>query len=136
MTTNKNNKVLNITLWIVQGLIASLMLMNAYMKLAMPISELSGVYKWTGELPEKIVRLLGVIDLLGGVGIILPALLKIKPSLTPLAAVGIILLMISATIFHTSRGESSVITFNIIVILLAGFVAWGRHKKLPILTRQ
>jgi putative oxidoreductase len=132
MTANKNNKALNITLWIVQGLTATLMLMSAYMKIATPILELSSKWKWTGELPETVVRLLGVIDLLGGIGIILPALLRIKPSLTPLAAVGIILLMISASVFHISRGEASVIGSNIILMFLASFIAWGRYKKLPI----
>jgi putative oxidoreductase len=128
MTTDTNNKALNIALWIVQILVAALMLMNAYMKLAMPIPKLSAIYQWTGDLPETTVRLLGIVDLLGGVGIILPSLLKIKPGLSPLAAVGIILLMISATIFHISRDESSVIGFNFIVILFAGFVAWGRFR--------
>jgi DoxX-like family len=136
MTGNKNSKALNITLWIVQGLTAALMLMSAFMKIATPISELSVKWKWTGELPETVVRLLGVLDLLGGIGIILPALLKIKPSLTPLAALGVVLLMISASVFHISRGEASVIGFNIILMLLASFIAWGRYKKLPILTRQ
>jgi hypothetical protein len=116
---------LNAVLWIVQALIAALMLMNAYLKIASPISELSALWKWTGEVPVVVVRLLGVVDLLGGLGIILPTLLKIKPRLAPLAALGIILLMISASVFHISRGESSVISFNIIVIGLAGFVAWG-----------
>jgi putative oxidoreductase len=136
MTGNKNSKTLNITLWIVQGLTAALMLMSAFMKIASPIPELSAKWKWTGELPQQVVRMLGIVDLLGGIGIILPAILKIKPGLTPLAAVGVVLLMISATVFHISRGESSVIAFNIILMLLASFIAWGRYKKLPILPRQ
>jgi putative oxidoreductase len=127
---------LNITLWIVQGLTAALMLMSAFMKIATPIPELSAKWKWTGELPQQVVRMLGIVDLLGGIGIILPAILKIKPGLTPLAAVGVVLLMISATVFHISRGESSVIAFNIILMLFASFIAWGRYKKLPILPRQ
>jgi len=88
--------------------------------------------KWTGEVPSYVVRLLGIIDLLGGVGVILPALLKIKPGLTSLAATGVVLLMLCAITFHVSRGESSVIGFNIMIMIMAGFVAWGRNKKLPI----
>jgi putative oxidoreductase len=136
MKGKKNGKALNITLWIVQGLTAALMLMSAFMKIATPIPELSAKWKWTGELPQQVVRMLGIVDLLGGIGIILPAILKIKPGLTPLAAVGVVLLMISATVFHISRGESSVIAFNIILMLFASFIAWGRYKKLPILPRQ
>jgi putative oxidoreductase len=136
MKGKKNGKALNIALWIVQGLTAALMLMSAFMKIATPIPELSAKWKWTGELPQQVVRMLGIVDLLGGIGIILPAILKIKPGLTPLAAVGVVLLMISATVFHISRGESSVIAFNIILMLFASFIAWGRYKKLPILPRQ
>jgi hypothetical protein len=132
VTITKNNKALNIALWIVQGLTATLMLISAFMKIATPISELSAKWKWTGELPEPIVRMLGILDLLGGIGIILPALLKIKPGLTSLAAGGVVLLMISATAFHILRGEESVIGFNIILMLFAGFITWGRYKKLPV----
>ena len=77
-----------------------------------------------------------MLDLLGGIGIILVALLKIKPGLTPVAASGVVLLMISASVFHISRGEASVIGFNIMLMLLASFITWGRYKKLPILPRQ
>ena len=132
MTTEKSSNGLNITLWVVQVLTAALMALASYIKLATPIEELSLQMKWTGEVPTYVVRVLGVIDLLGGIGVILPALLKIRPGLTSLAAVGIVLLMISAITFHVSRGESSVIGFNIIILLMAGFVAWGRNKKLPI----
>jgi len=132
MTTEKNRKGLNIALWVVQVLTAALMALASYIKLATPIAELSVQMKWTGEVPSYVVRLLGVIDLLGGVGVILPALLKIKPQLTSLAATGVVLLMISAIAFHVSRGEESVIGFNIMIMVMAGFVAWGRNKKLPI----
>jgi hypothetical protein len=111
------------------------MLISAFMKITTPISELSGKWKWTGEFPQQIVRMLGILDSLGGIGIILPSILKIKPGLTPLAAVGVVLLMVSASVFHLSRGEASVIVFNIILMLLASFVAWGRFRKFPILSR-
>jgi hypothetical protein len=61
---------LNITLWIVQGLTAALMLMSAFMKIATPIPEFSAKWKWTGELPQQVVRMLGIVDLLGGIGVI------------------------------------------------------------------
>jgi hypothetical protein len=132
MTTEKSSKGLNIALWVVQVLTAALMALASYIKIATPIEELSLQMKWTGEVPSYVVRLLGLIDLLGGVGVILPALLKIKPGLTSLAATGVVLLMICAIAFHVSRGESSVIGFNIMIMVMAGFVAWGRNKKLPI----
>ena len=129
------NKGLNIGLWVAQGLIAFLMLSGGVMKLIVPIPELSKMFPWTGDLPEMAVRAIGLIDFAGGVGMILPSLLRIKPNLTPLAAIGIILLMVSAIIMHISRGEASVIGFNFVVIALAGFVYWGRTKKVEILAK-
>jgi len=62
----------------------------------------------------------------------LPALLRIKPQLTIYTAYGTIVLMIAASIFHISRGEAKDIGFNIFIIVLAAFIAWGRQKKAPI----
>ncbi len=79
-----------------------------------------------------LVRALGMIDLLGALGLILPALLRISPILTPWAAVGVIALMLCAIVFHISRGEASDIGINIFSVLLAVYVAWGRFKKHPV----
>ena len=98
----------------------------------LPIEAISASMPWTGQLPALIVRLLGLIDLSGAVGLILPSLLRIKPQLTPWAALCIIALMVCATIFHVSRGEASVIGFNIFVAVVAAFIVWGRFKKAPI----
>ena len=87
---------------------------------------------WTGQVPKLVVRLLGMIDFLAAIGLILPALLRIKPQLTPWAAVGIIVLMFCAIIFHISRGEASVIGVNVFCGVLAGFIGWGRFMKAPI----
>jgi hypothetical protein len=83
-------------------------------------------------VPEAFVRFIGLSELLGGLGLILPAALRIKPVLTPWAAVGLAVVMVLASGFHVSRGESSVIGMNFILAAVAVFIAWGRFKKAPI----
>lgn len=122
---SKTSRTLNITLWIAQWFLAVGLVAGAILKF-MPIEKISAMMPWTGQLPVAIVRLLGVIDLLGAVGLILPQLLHVKPRLTPWAAVGVIALMISAIIFHVSRDEASVIGVNIFYAVVAAFIAWKR----------
>jgi putative oxidoreductase len=73
------------------------------------------------------VKLTGILDLLAGLGLVLPGLFRIQPKLTVYAAYGIIALMIAASIFHISRGEASLIGVNIFFLAVAAFVAWGRR---------
>ena len=127
----KNSKIMNVTLWASQIILAAFLMMGTVMKF-LPIEKISVMMPWTGQVPVLIVRLLGIIDLLGAIGLILPALLRIKPQLTPWAAVGIMVLMFCAIIFHVSRGEASVIGVNVFAILVALFIAWGRVKKVPV----
>lgn len=132
MTTTeqpKGSKALNIALWITQILISASMLWAASMKLFQPIDKLAAMWPWTGQVAPAVVKLTGFIDILGGIGIILPSLLRIQPRLTVLSAIGIIVLMICASIFHISRGEASVIGVNIIFAAMAAFIAWGRSKN-------
>lgn len=124
----KKSRILNITLWIAQSLIALTLIWAAYAKLLQPIEETAKMLPWAAENPG-LLKFTGLIDLLGALGIILPAALKIQPKLTVFAAYGIIALMILASAFHISRGESSLIGMNIFFLLLAVFVAWGRKKK-------
>ena len=128
----KPSKALHISLWVAQVLLAIMFLMAGFMKLAQPIEELSKSLPWTAQVPEALVRFIGLAELLGALGLILPSLLRIKPFLTPWAAAGIAVIMVLAAIFHISRGENAAIGMNLIMALLAAFVAWGRTKKAPI----
>ena len=76
-----------------------------------------------------------MLDLAGGMELILPSLLRIQPRLTPLAAVGIFVLMICASVFHILRGEASLIGVNIVFALMAAFIGWRRLRKAPISLR-
>lgn len=134
MTTAAKSKGLNITLWIAQGLISLTLIWAGYAKLFQPIEETAKMLPWALDNPG-LLKFTGIIDLLGGIGIVLPAALKIQPKLTVFAAYGTIALMIAASIFHISRGEASLIGMNIFFFILAAFVVWGRTKKVPFLAK-
>jgi uncharacterized membrane protein YphA (DoxX/SURF4 family) len=121
-------KFWNVTCLVLQILLSATLLWAGYTKIFTPQDELATMWPWTADNP-KLVIVAGIFDILGGLGIVLPSLLKIKAQLTLYAAIGIILLMLSAAIFHISRGEISDIGINIFVIVLAGFVAWKYFRN-------
>ncbi len=128
----QNPKALEISLWVAQGLLAVMFLMAGAMKSTQPIEALAASLPWVTEVPAALVRFIGISELLGAIGLILPSVLRIQPKLTVYAAIGIAAVMLFALIFHITKGEFSVIGMNIILGLIAVFVAWGRTKKAPI----
>lgn len=126
---------LRISIWAAQLILAALFLFSAFMKIATPIPELAKMMPWTGQYSEQFVRFIGCVDLAGGLGLLLPALTRIKPRLTVLAALGCSVLQLLAMSFHLSRGEAPVIPLNILMLSLSLFVLWGRGRKVPILPR-
>lgn len=131
----KPAKAMNIILWIAQVLLAASFAFGGIMKLFQPIEALTAMWPWTGQIPIAFVKLTGTFDLLGAIGLILPALLRIKSNLTVVAAICCTLLMVCASVFHLVRGEGSQIGANIVFAILAVFIAWGRSKKAPIASR-
>lgn len=131
----KPSKALHIGLWVVQVLLGLMFLFAGTMKATQPIAALTAAMKWPGAVPEALVRFIGVSELLGGLGMILPAATRIKPVLTPIAAAGLVTVMILAAFFHASRGEFAALPVNAVIGGLAAFVAWGRLKKAPIVPR-
>lgn len=99
------------------------------------IDELSQMLPWVTDVSSNLVRFIGVSELLGGLGLVLPSVLRIQPRLTPLAAYGLALVQIMAAIFHISRGETPMIAMNLLLVAIALFIAWGRTKKAPIEAR-
>lgn len=127
----KQSKGLNIALWIAQGLLAVAFIMAGFMKTTAPIDELAANgMSFVNSFSEGMVRFIGISEILGGIGLILPALLRIKPILTPIAAIALAVVMVLAAIYHISVGEPPVP--NIVLFALASFIAWGRLKKVPI----
>ena len=123
MTNQKTSKTLHVALWITQILLAITFIWAGTMKLFKP-DELP--WPWIKENPN-LTMITGVVDVLAGFGLVLPAMLRRYTRLTIFAAYGTILLMISASVFHISRGEGSQIGFNIFVLICAIFIAWGRR---------
>lgn len=132
MTNSNSSKKMNIALWIVQSLLAAMFLMAGANKLFQSVEELVKMLPWVTSVPSGLVRFIGISELLGGIGLLLPSILRIKPILTSYAAIGLALVMLFASIFHISRGEYSVIGMNFVLMALALFVSWGRMKKAPI----
>ncbi|WP_017730155.1 DoxX family protein [Nafulsella turpanensis] len=134
-TPQNRSKVLHISLWVAQVLLAAMFIMAGFPKVVQPIEQLSQMLPWASEAPVALIRFIGISEILGGLGLILPALLRIKPQLTAWAAIGLVAVMIFAAIFHASRGEFSAIGMNVILALVAAFIAWGWFKKIPILPK-
>jgi uncharacterized membrane protein YphA (DoxX/SURF4 family) len=132
MATAQPSKSLHVILWIVQILLAAMFLMAGFMKLSQPLDQLATSLPWVTQVPAALVRFIGAAEVAGGLGLILPSLLHIQPRLTVLAAAGLVVVMALAAAFHLSRGEGGVVVPNLIIALLAAFVAWGRSKKAPI----
>ena len=130
----KKSKTMNIILWISQVILAVSLIWASSMKLFQPADKLAVMWPWTAD-NTALVKLTGVLDLLAGIGLVLPALLRIQPKLTTYAAYGTLVLMIAASVFHITRGEVSQIGVNIFFAVFAVFIAWGRQKKSPITTK-
>jgi uncharacterized membrane protein YphA (DoxX/SURF4 family) len=128
VSEQKPSKTLDVLLWIAQIILAVGFIWASKMKLFKPTDQLAAMWPWTAE-HAMLVKLTGVLDLLTGIGLILPALLNIQPKLVVYAAFGTIALMIAASTFHITRGEGSQIGVNVFFAVIAAFIAWGRLKK-------
>lgn len=127
------SKGLRVGLWIAQALLAFAFGAAGAMKLTTPYAELTAADAWAREVPETLVRFIGTVEVAGAIGILLPALTRVKPFLTPLAAAGFVVVMILAGGLHMSIGELPIA--NVILGALAAFVAWGRWRAAPISPR-
>ena len=118
-------------LWILQVLLGALFIFGGVAKLMMPIEELT---KQVG-LPGWFLLFISVAEVLGGLGLILPSLLRIAPGLTPLAAACLVIIMIGAVVVTVVSGTVFGALFPLVVGLLLAFVAYGRWRVAPIRAR-
>jgi len=123
---------MNIALWIVQILLALAFAMAGIMKVTQPIDRLETRMGWVKDVGPRGVRLIGSLEILGAIGLILPAITGILPWLTPVAAAGLALTMVGAMITHGRRGEYSGIAANLVLLVLALFIVYGRFVIVPI----
>jgi uncharacterized membrane protein YphA (DoxX/SURF4 family) len=120
---------MNIALWIVQALLALLFLWAGGIKLVIPIEEM--MKQMPILLPGWFLRFIGVAEVLGAIGLILPGLLHIRPGLTPLAAAGLVIIMIGATVLTLMTGDITMALIPLVVGLLSAFVAYARWRLAP-----
>jgi uncharacterized membrane protein YphA (DoxX/SURF4 family) len=119
----------NTVLWIVQGVLAVMFLFAGGSKLVMSAAQLAEQMKASGgpQPPIAFVQFIGVCEILGAIAMILPTLTGIRPSLTPLAAVGLVIIMIGATVINLMSIMPAVAIGTVILGLMAAAVAYGRR---------
>ncbi|MPZ92967.1 MAG: DoxX family protein [Actinobacteria bacterium] len=119
---------MNLTLWIVAGLLAVVLLLSSA-KLFVPKEKMAGMSafsRWVEDFSPGALKAIGALELLAAAGLILPAALDIAPVLVPLTAVGAALLFVGAVITRLRRGEKVTIVGDLVYLAMAAFVAWGR----------
>jgi len=126
---------MNIALWIVQILLALVFLMAGFMKATQSkesLIEKSDHMAWVEDFSSGTIKYIGVLEILGAIGLIIPAVTGIFPMLTPLAAAGLALTMVGAAVVHIRRKEYSGLVGNLVLFLMAAFVAYGRFALVPL----
>jgi len=118
---------MNILLWIAQGLLAAVFLFSGGMKFVMSIEDMTQQL----PMPGWFLHFIGICEVLGALGVILPWLTRIRPGLTPLAAAGLVLIMIGATVTTLTTGSVATALLPLVVGVLAAFVAYGRWRQTP-----
>jgi len=120
--------MMNLTLWIIAGLLAVVYLVSGTVKLIVPKEKLATIPGggWVEDFSAGSVKAIGVLEVLAAVGLVLPAAIEIAPVLVPLAALGLVLLMAGAVITRLRRHEAKAMVADLTYLALAGFVAWGR----------
>jgi uncharacterized membrane protein YphA (DoxX/SURF4 family) len=123
--------IMNVAVWVVQILLALAFGMTGFMKITQPREKLQANMKWVEDFAPNTVKGIGTLEALAAIGLILPFLTGILPILTPLAAAGLVLVMVGAIITHIRRGEAPFTVVNLVLLLLAAFVVYGRFVAVP-----
>src|SRR3979490_2375977 len=118
---------MNLALWIIAIVLAVVFAASGLMKQFVPKDKLvTSGQGWAQDYSPTSIRLIGLAEILGAIGLVLPAAVHIAPILVPLAAIGLVLVMVGAAVVHARRNESMNVAVNLALIALAVFVAWGR----------
>ena len=117
---------MNTALWIIQGILAAMFAFAGILKSTQPIQKLTGQMAWVSRFPAWTVRLVGISELLGAIGLIVPLLIGVGPILTPLAAAGLALIQLFAVLHHSKYHEGKAIVMNVMFMVMAAFVTYGR----------
>jgi uncharacterized membrane protein YphA (DoxX/SURF4 family) len=117
---------MNVVLWIVAGVLALAFLAAGLTKLTQPKEKLRATMAWVEDFSPGVIKGIGAVEVLAAIGLILPAALDVVPVLVPLAAVGLVVLMAGAAITHARHKEFPMIAINLVLLVLAAVVVWGR----------
>jgi uncharacterized membrane protein YphA (DoxX/SURF4 family) len=123
--TRRQSGRLNIALWVAQVVLALLFLFSGVMKFIMPVEVMTQHTPFSGSF----FHFIGVVEVLGGLGLILPWLLKIRPMLTPIAAAGLTIVMLGATVLTAMTMSVAAAIFPLVVGIACGFVMYGRSSR-------
>jgi uncharacterized membrane protein YphA (DoxX/SURF4 family) len=127
LSTNPPDRKTNVVLWILQVLLAVLFLFAGVMKFVMPIEEMTKQI----ALPGLFLHFIGVAEILGAIGLILPGILRIRTGLTPLAAAALVVIMVGATVVNLMTGQQGGALTTVVVGLLLALVAYRRWRGAP-----
>ena len=118
---------MNLVLWIAAALLALAFLATGLLKIVRSKEQLAAAgMGWTESFSPAVIKAIGVAEVLGAIGLILPAVLDVATFLVPVAAVGLALVMVGAATTHLRRKETPMVVLNVVLLALALFVAWGR----------
>jgi uncharacterized membrane protein len=121
---------MNIAVWIVSGLLAAAYLFAGLNKATRPKAKLVATLPWTEDFTPATIKFIGIMEIIGAIGLIVPWLTGIAPVLTPLAATGLVIIQALAIVVHFRRGEAKVVPMNAVLLLAALFVAITRFAAL------
>ncbi|GAA2310451.1 DoxX family protein [Glycomyces scopariae] len=123
---------MNVLLWILQGLLALAFLAAGAMKTTQPKEKLAPNMPWVNDFSTGTVKLVGIAEFLGALGLVLPGLFGIAVILTPVAAAALALVMVLAAAYHVRKGEYASLGINGALFLIAAVIAWGRFGPWPL----
>ena len=131
-----SRRLVNIGLWLLQAVLALLFVATGLAKLALPMPQVEAMMPWASSVPDLVVRFIGLAELAGALGLLLPSISRVRPGLTPLSALGLLTIMVLAMVLHLSRGEGMMIGVTFTLAVLVSLVAWGRSSLAPIAPRR
>jgi hypothetical protein len=134
--SGKSRDALDVALWTAQLVLFMVFAVTGFAKVTMPIARLAPMMAWVTGVPPGLVRFIGVAEMAGALGVLLPSVTRVLPKLTSLAALGLGVVMALATVTHLVASETERASVPFVLGLLAGFVAWGRHALVPIAPRD
>jgi len=123
---NRSHDALNVALWIAQLVLFMVFAMTGIAKATMPIARLAPIMAWVTGVSPALVRFIGVAELSGALGVLLPTATRVRPGLASLAALGLAIVMTLATAVNVATGELAHAPVSLVLGALAAFVAWGR----------